>query len=85
MNLLLQLPEFWAGQCLGAAGPPEDSPSEEAGGHSGGEEEQEERRSRLQLSTQQLLKEVREKSRGWESHPAPDNVELAFKKVEVSG
>lgn len=46
-----------------------------------GEEEQEERRRKLQLSTQDLLKEAREKSRDWESHPAPEHVELAFKKV----
>lgn len=45
----------------------------------------EERRRKLQLSTQQLLKEAREKSRGWESHPAPDHVELAYKKVNVGG
>lgn len=50
-------------------------------GQSGGEEEMEERRSKLQLSTQHLLKEAREKSRGWESHPAPELVELSFKKV----
>lgn len=50
-------------------------------GQSGGEEEQEERRSRLQLSTQHLLKEAREKSRGWESQQAPEHVELTFKKV----
>lgn len=41
----------------------------------------EERRSKLQLSTQHLLKEAREKSRGWESHAAPELVELSFKKV----
>ncbi|XP_076607275.1 rho GTPase-activating protein 7 isoform X2 [Chaetodon auriga] len=83
---LFQLPEFWPGQCLSAAGPPEDSPCEEGGllshSQSGGEEEQEERRSNLRLSTQQLLKEAREKSRGWESHPAPEHVELAFKKMD---
>uniref|UniRef100_A0A3B4YQE4 Si:dkeyp-23e4.3 n=1 Tax=Seriola lalandi dorsalis TaxID=1841481 RepID=A0A3B4YQE4_SERLL len=39
---------------------------------SGGEEEH----------TQHLLKEAREKSRGWESHPAPEHVELAFKKMD---
>uniref|UniRef100_A0A3B4YX00 Si:dkeyp-23e4.3 n=1 Tax=Seriola lalandi dorsalis TaxID=1841481 RepID=A0A3B4YX00_SERLL len=33
-------------------------------------------------STQHLLKEAREKSRGWESHPAPEHVELAFKKMD---
>lgn len=37
--------------------------------------------NKLQLSTQQLLKEALEKSRGWEDHPAPEQVELAFKKV----
>ncbi|KAG8008436.1 StAR-related lipid transfer protein 13 [Nibea albiflora] len=70
-----------------AAGSPEDTLSEDGGGpvspgQSGGEEEQEERRSKLQLSTQHLLKEAREKSRGWESHPAPEHVELAFKKMD---
>ncbi|XP_028277507.1 rho GTPase-activating protein 7 isoform X2 [Parambassis ranga] len=65
---LFQLPEFWPGQSLNA----EDSLCEE---------DQEERRKKLQLSTQQLLKEVREKNRGWESQPAPEHVELAFKKM----
>ncbi|KAM3869075.1 rho GTPase-activating protein 7 [Diretmus argenteus] len=76
---LFQFPEFWRGQGLSAAGPSEDSLSGEAGG---GEEEQEERRSRLELNTQHLLKEMREKSKGWESHSSPDHVELAFKKVD---
>lgn len=51
----------------------EDSVSEEA---------QEERRKKLQLSTQQLLKEATEKGGGWESHWAPEPVELTFKKVK---
>uniref|UniRef100_A0A667Y627 Si:dkeyp-23e4.3 n=1 Tax=Myripristis murdjan TaxID=586833 RepID=A0A667Y627_9TELE len=46
------------------------------------EEELEERRSRLELNTQQLLKEAREKSRGWHGHSAPESVELAYKKVD---
>uniref|UniRef100_A0A3P8S9I8 Si:dkeyp-23e4.3 n=1 Tax=Amphiprion percula TaxID=161767 RepID=A0A3P8S9I8_AMPPE len=46
------------------------------------EDQQEERRKKLQLSTQILLKEAREKSRGWENHPAPENVEVAFKKMD---
>lgn len=50
-------------------------------GQRGDQEEQEERRSKLQLSTQHLLTEAREKSRCWESHAAPEHVELAFKKV----
>ncbi|CAJ1063315.1 rho GTPase-activating protein 7 isoform X2 [Xyrichtys novacula] len=84
---LFQLPEFWPGQCVNAAGPAEDSPSEEGGGpgsscQSGGEEDQEERRRKLQQSTELLLKEAREKSRGWESHPAPEHVDLAFKKMD---
>ncbi|XP_070772995.1 rho GTPase-activating protein 7 [Enoplosus armatus] len=84
---LFQLPEFWPSQCSSAAGPTEDSLSEEGGGpvspsQSGGEEEQEERRSKLQLSTRHLLKEAREKSRSWESHPAPEHVDLAFKKMD---
>ncbi|KAM7397652.1 hypothetical protein PAMA_005796 [Pampus argenteus] len=84
---LFELPEFWPGQSLSAAGPTEDS--EEGGSpvspsQSRGKEEQEERRIKLQLSTQHLLKEAREKSRGWESHPAPEHVELAFKKMDDS-
>ncbi|KAM9846857.1 rho GTPase-activating protein 7 [Aulostomus maculatus] len=86
---LFQLPEFWPGSSLSSAGPTEDSPPEDAGGPAssgqggGGEEEQqEERRSKLQLSTQQLLREAQEKSRGWESHPAPEQVELASKKMD---
>ncbi|XP_035799842.2 rho GTPase-activating protein 7 isoform X2 [Amphiprion ocellaris] len=88
---LFQLPEFWPGQSLGAAAIAEDSLCEEPGGggpvppsQSGGSEEdqQEERRKKLQLSTQILLKEAREKSRGWENHPAPENVEVAFKKMD---
>ncbi|KAM8742105.1 rho GTPase-activating protein 7 isoform 2-T2 [Acanthopagrus schlegelii] len=84
---LFQLPEFWPGQSLSPASPPDDSPSEEGGGpvspaQRGGEEEMEEKRSKLQLSTQHLLKEAREKSRGWESHPAPELVELSFKKMD---
>ncbi|XP_040907340.1 rho GTPase-activating protein 7 isoform X2 [Toxotes jaculatrix] len=77
---LFQLPEFWPGLCLSAAGPTEDSLPEE--GQCGGEEKQEERRNKLQQSTQHLLREAREKSRGWESHPAPEHVELAFKKMD---
>ncbi|XP_031724810.1 rho GTPase-activating protein 7 isoform X1 [Anarrhichthys ocellatus] len=84
---LFQLPEFWPGQRSGAAGSSEDSLSEGGGGplspsHSGGEEELEKRRSKLQLSTKHLLKEAREKSRGWESHQAPEHVDLAFKKMD---
>ncbi|CAF89938.1 unnamed protein product, partial [Tetraodon nigroviridis] len=46
------------------------------------EEEQDQQRRRLQRSTQHLLMEAREKNRGWEGHPAPENVDLAFKKVD---
>lgn len=77
---LFQLPEFWS--------PPED-PSPEGPGGPGStdqrrdqEEEQEQRRRRLQRSTQRLLVEAREKNRGWEGHPFPGDVDLAFKKVE---
>ncbi|XP_063751648.1 rho GTPase-activating protein 7 isoform X2 [Eleginops maclovinus] len=85
---LFQLPEFWPCQLLSAAGSTEDSLSEEGEGlvtfsPSGGEqEEQDERRIKLQLNTQQLLKEARERSRGWESRPAPEPVELASKKMD---
>jgi len=87
----LQLPEFWPGQRSSAAGSSEDSLSVGGGGGGGGgpvspsqsgaEEEQQKRRSKLQLSTKHLLEEARETSRGWESHPGPEHVELAFKKV----
>lgn len=36
---------------------------------------------KLQRDNQLLLKEALERSRGWEEHPAPPHVELAFKKV----
>ncbi|XP_029375179.1 rho GTPase-activating protein 7 isoform X2 [Echeneis naucrates] len=86
---LFQLPEFWPGQSLSPTSPNEDSLSEEgwspaSPGLGGGEEEQqqEDRRTKLQQITQQLLKEAREKSRGWESQPAPEHLELAFKKMD---
>lgn len=44
-------------------------------------EQQEEAWRKLQRDTQLLLKEALEKRRGWEEHPAPPDVELAFKKV----
>ncbi|XP_034406844.1 rho GTPase-activating protein 7 isoform X2 [Cyclopterus lumpus] len=90
---LFQLPDFWPGQHSGAAGSSEDSFSEGGGGGGGpvspsqsaAEEEQEKRRSHLQLSTKHLLKEAREKSRGWESHQGPEHVDLAFKKMDDGG
>lgn len=89
---LFQLPEFWPGQRSSAAGSSEDSLSVGGGGggpvspsQSGAEEEQQKRRSKLQLSTKHLLEEARETSRGWESHPGPEHVELAFKKVDDGG
>ncbi|KAM8899793.1 rho GTPase-activating protein 7 isoform 2-T2 [Spinachia spinachia] len=75
---LFQLPEFWPGHRSGAAGCSEDSLSE--GG--GREEEQEKRRSKLQLSTKRLLKEAGEQSAAWESHPAPEHVQLTFKRLD---
>ncbi|XP_061596578.1 rho GTPase-activating protein 7 isoform X2 [Cololabis saira] len=80
---LFQLPEFWPGQNLSLS---EIPPCEESRGGSalssrdGGDDELEERRSRLQLSTQQLLQD-QEQSEGWERHPAPEHVTLASKKV----
>lgn len=68
----MQLPEFWPGQSVNGAGPTEEARSSQGGGD-------EDRRNRLQLSTQQLLKEAREED--WEDHPGPEPVELAFKKV----
>uniref|UniRef100_A0A3Q4BKW7 Rho-GAP domain-containing protein n=1 Tax=Mola mola TaxID=94237 RepID=A0A3Q4BKW7_MOLML len=71
---LFQVPE----PCLRAAEALEDSLCEPGGGPV----EQEERMRKLQRSTQHLLKEAREKSRGWEEHPAPEHVELTFKKMD---
>ncbi|XP_072230787.1 rho GTPase-activating protein 7 isoform X1 [Leuresthes tenuis] len=79
---LFQLPEFWPGQS--AAGAIDNSHCDEgqaAPSQGGGDEDPEERRRRMKLSTQQLLKEARDKSQDWESHPAPEPVELAFKKM----
>lgn len=67
----LQLPQFWRRP---------ESHSEERGGRPF-LEEQEETWRKLQHGTQLLMKEARERSRGWEEHPAPEDVELAFKKV----
>ncbi|XP_043997558.1 rho GTPase-activating protein 7 isoform X1 [Gambusia affinis] len=66
---LFQLPEFWPGQSL------IEDWSE------GGDEDLEERRNRLQQRTQQLLSDAQDKSGGWENHPAPQDVELAYKKM----
>ncbi|KAM9332421.1 rho GTPase-activating protein 7 isoform 2-T2 [Pholidichthys leucotaenia] len=72
---LFQFPEFW-------------SLSEESGdglvslSQSGAEEELEDQRKKLELNTQHLFKEAKERSRGWESYPAPEHVELAFKKMD---
>ncbi|KAF7643512.1 hypothetical protein LDENG_00238060 [Lucifuga dentata] len=74
---LFQLPDFWPGQRLSAA----ESWLCGAEGEGGAKDEQEEELRRLQLQTQHLLQEVREKSRGWQSVAAPEQVELAFKKV----
>uniref|UniRef100_H2RLS7 Si:dkeyp-23e4.3 n=2 Tax=Takifugu rubripes TaxID=31033 RepID=H2RLS7_TAKRU len=84
---LFQLPEFWPGPNLSSANLPEDPASEgpeSMDQRQDQEEEQEQRRRKLQLSTQHLLMEAREKSRGWEGHPAPENVDLAFKKMDDS-
>ncbi|KAA8586498.1 hypothetical protein FQN60_000334 [Etheostoma spectabile] len=87
---LFQLPNFWPGQRSGEEGGGPVSPGQRSGeegggpvspGQSGAQEEQGERRSKLQRSTQHLLAEAREKSRCWESHAAPEHVELAFKKM----
>ncbi|XP_061904849.1 rho GTPase-activating protein 7 isoform X1 [Entelurus aequoreus] len=83
---LFEIPEFWPSQNLSSAGQAEDLLSEVAGSQSPGsgscEDELEERRRKLQMSTQQLLKEAREKSRGWENQTAPEAVTLALKKME---
>uniref|UniRef100_A0A3B3U6P9 Si:dkeyp-23e4.3 n=1 Tax=Poecilia latipinna TaxID=48699 RepID=A0A3B3U6P9_9TELE len=45
------------------------------------DEDLEERRNCLQQRTQQLLSDAQEKSGGWENHLAPQDVELAYKKM----
>lgn len=72
----MQLPSFWP-----TRGFPESPCEQAAGGGGGAEEQQEEAWRKLQRDTRLLLKEALEKSRGWEEHPAPPDVELAFKKV----
>nr|XP_049598023.1 rho GTPase-activating protein 7 isoform X1 [Syngnathus scovelli]XP_049598024.1 rho GTPase-activating protein 7 isoform X1 [Syngnathus scovelli] len=64
---LFQIPEFW--------------PSSAATDEPIGEEELEENLRKLQQNTPFLIKEARDKSRSWESCPAPESVELAVKKV----
>ncbi|XP_054612105.1 rho GTPase-activating protein 7 isoform X4 [Dunckerocampus dactyliophorus] len=83
---LFEIPEFWPAQHLSAAGQTEDLLKEVAGSECPGsgrcEDELEERRQKLQMSTHLLLKETREKSRGWENQTAPEAVTLALKKMD---
>lgn len=67
----LQLPSFWPARHFQA--------DQAAEGEA--EEQQEEALRNLQRDNQLLLKEALERSRGWKEHPAPPDVELAFKKV----
>ncbi|XP_069366287.1 rho GTPase-activating protein 7 isoform X2 [Paralichthys olivaceus] len=76
---LFQFPEFWPSRCQSAAA---EDVQEEGGGPAGQSGGEEERRNQLQQITQHLLREARERSRGWESHTAPEQVELSFKKVD---
>nr|XP_057942752.1 rho GTPase-activating protein 7 isoform X3 [Doryrhamphus excisus] len=83
---LFQIPEFWPAQYLSSAGQTDDLLKEVVGSESPGssrcEDELEDRRQKLQMSTQILLKETREKSRGWENQTAPEDVTLAAKKMD---
>lgn len=72
----LQLPSFWPARHF-----PEPS-CDQAAAEGGAEEHQEEALRKLQRDNQLLLKEALERGRGWEEHPAPPDVELAFKKVD---
>ncbi|KAM9781856.1 rho GTPase-activating protein 7 isoform X2 [Syngnathus typhle] len=65
---LFQIPEFWPSSSAAT-----DQPI--------GEEELEQNLRKLQQNTPFLIKEARDKSRSWESCPAPENVELAVKKT----
>lgn len=71
----LQLPSFWPTRHF------PQSYQADQGADGEAEEHQEEALRKLQRDTQLLLKEALERSRGWKEHPAPVDVELAFKKV----
>lgn len=75
VHKLFQLPSFWPARHF-------PQPSCEQATEGGAEERQEEALRKLQRDNQLLLKEALERSRGWEEHPAPPHVELAFKKVD---
>ncbi|XP_077403463.1 rho GTPase-activating protein 7 isoform X2 [Vanacampus margaritifer] len=68
---LFEIPEFWPSLSLSSAGPT-DEPTEE---------DLDEKTRKLQQTTQLLIQEAKDKSRSWESRPAPENVSLAVKKM----
>ncbi|XP_019713662.1 rho GTPase-activating protein 7 [Hippocampus comes] len=68
---LFQIPDFWPALNLSSAAPTDEA----------SEEELEETMQKLRQSTQLLIKEAGDKSRGWETRPAPEHVSLAVKKT----
>ncbi|KAG9265918.1 rho GTPase-activating protein 7-like isoform X1 [Astyanax mexicanus] len=79
---LFQMPHYWEEH--NASLLPEDALNVDGSLgsplHSGEADRSE--RSRLELTVQQLLREVREKPKGWVSCSTLDHVDVAFKKVE---
>ncbi|XP_051903964.1 rho GTPase-activating protein 7 isoform X2 [Hippocampus zosterae] len=68
---LFQIPDFWPALNLCSAAPTDEA----------SEEGLEETMRKLRQSTQLLIKEAGNKSRGWETRPAPEHVSLAVKKT----
>uniref|UniRef100_A0A1A8D0N2 Rho GTPase activating protein 7 n=4 Tax=Nothobranchius TaxID=28779 RepID=A0A1A8D0N2_NOTKA len=83
---LFQLPEFWPDRSLAAPGSTEDSHRDDLRGPAAqpSQDEGREEQIRLQLSTQQLLKEVREQGPVWENHLGPEHVDLSYRKMRDS-
>ncbi|XP_051533682.1 rho GTPase-activating protein 7-like isoform X1 [Myxocyprinus asiaticus] len=79
---LFQIPKYWEAQ--GAGSFTEDSLQNDAGlsSFSHFRENEFPDCARLALLTQKLLREAREKSKGWTSSSSSDHVDVAFKKVE---
>lgn len=73
----IQIPKYWEDQ--GAGSFTEDSNDASFVSHCGENELPD--RARLFLLTQKLLKEVRDKSKGWISCLSCDHVDVAVKKV----
>ncbi|XP_056586916.1 rho GTPase-activating protein 7 isoform X1 [Triplophysa dalaica] len=75
---LFQIPKYWEAQRAGSFA--EDDAGVSCFPHRGEDESTE--RARLSLLTQKLLREAREKSKGWVSCSSSDHVDVTAKKVE---